>query len=96
MIVIDKGSDFEFYSSTSKGAIQAYGYVFHAGTLYRSSTRPLLTLWADKKYGARILRLNSVKDFSVHDIALVDGKHSHHSLVFNLMWQSQHLHSMLC
>jgi hypothetical protein len=31
MIVIDKGSDFEMYSSTSKGAIQAYGYVFHAG-----------------------------------------------------------------
>jgi rhamnogalacturonan hydrolase len=31
MIVIDKGSDFEFYSNTSKGAIQAYGYIFHAG-----------------------------------------------------------------
>jgi len=31
MIVIDRGSDFEMYSSTSKGAIQAYGYVFHAG-----------------------------------------------------------------
>jgi len=36
MIVIDKGSDFEMYSSTSKGAIQAYGYVFHAGNGVKS------------------------------------------------------------
>lgn len=31
MIVIDKATDFEMYSGTSKRAIQAYGYVFHPG-----------------------------------------------------------------
>ena len=30
MIVIEKGSDFEMYSSTSQGAIQGYGYTYHA------------------------------------------------------------------
>lgn len=35
MFFIEHTTDFEFYSSTSKGAIQGYGYVFHAG---RSST----------------------------------------------------------
>ena len=29
----------------------------------------------DKKYGARILQLNSVKDFSTHNIDLVNSKH---------------------
>jgi rhamnogalacturonan hydrolase len=31
MIFIEHTTDFEFYSSTSAGAIQGYGYVFHAG-----------------------------------------------------------------
>jgi rhamnogalacturonan hydrolase len=58
MILINKGSDVEFYSSTSKGAVQGYGYVFH-----KTNT-----------YGPRILRLVGTSDFSVHDIALVDCK----------------------
>jgi rhamnogalacturonan hydrolase len=57
MIFIEHTTDFEFYSSTSEGAVQGYGYVFHAaGT-----------------YGPRILRLYEVVNFSVHDIALVDA-----------------------
>ncbi len=31
MIYIEKTKDVEFYSSTSKGAIQGYGYEFHRG-----------------------------------------------------------------
>jgi hypothetical protein len=31
MIYIERTTDFEFYSSTSAGAIQGYGYVYHAG-----------------------------------------------------------------
>lgn len=31
MIYVGSSNDFEMYSSTSKGAIQGYGYVFHAG-----------------------------------------------------------------
>jgi rhamnogalacturonan hydrolase len=31
MIFIEHTTDFEFYSSTSGGAIQGNGYVFHAG-----------------------------------------------------------------
>jgi rhamnogalacturonan hydrolase len=34
MIAINGGSDFELYSSTSKGAIQGYGYVFHTGMIF--------------------------------------------------------------
>ncbi len=30
MILIENTTDFELYSSTSKGAIQGYGYVFHS------------------------------------------------------------------
>lgn len=57
MIFIENTTDFEMYSSTSKGAIQGYGYqVGHSGG------------------GTRLLRLHSVTSFSVHDIALVDGK----------------------
>ncbi|KAH8887671.1 rhamnogalacturonase [Thozetella sp. PMI_491] len=61
MIHIDKGKNFEFYSSTSKGAVQAYGYEFHK----------------DGKYGARILRLTAIQDFSFHDVALVDAPQFH-------------------
>jgi hypothetical protein len=32
------------------------------------------TRFLDGKYGARILRLSHVDSFSIHDIALVDGK----------------------
>jgi len=44
--------------------MQGYGYVFHSEGLY----------------GPRLLRLTDVVDFSVHDIALVDGTiiHSKH------------------
>jgi len=31
MIYIESTTDFEFYSGTSKGAIQGYGYVFASG-----------------------------------------------------------------
>lgn len=31
MIYIEHTTDFEMYSSTSAGAVQGYGYVFHAG-----------------------------------------------------------------
>lgn len=31
MIYIEKSSNFEFYSSTSRGAMQGYGYEFHKG-----------------------------------------------------------------
>ena len=57
MIFIEHTTDFEFYSSTSKGAVQGYGYVFHAA----------------ETYGPRILRLYEVANFSIHDIALVDA-----------------------
>ncbi len=30
MIFIEHSTDFEFYSANSKGAVQGYGYVFHA------------------------------------------------------------------
>lgn len=33
MIYIKKASNFEFYSSTSRGAVQGYGYEFHKGEM---------------------------------------------------------------
>jgi len=33
MIYIEKAKDFEFYSNTSKGAMQGYGYEFHRSEL---------------------------------------------------------------
>ncbi|KNB01546.1 murein transglycosylase [Fusarium oxysporum f. sp. lycopersici 4287] len=56
--------DFEFYSSTSKGAIQGYGYEFHK----------------KDEYGPRILRFADVKSFSIHDVALVDSPAFHFSI----------------
>ncbi|SCO46851.1 probable rhamnogalacturonase A precursor [Fusarium fujikuroi] len=56
--------DFEFYSSTSKGAIQGYGYEFHK----------------KNEYGPRILRFADVKSFSIHDVALVDSPAFHFSI----------------
>ncbi|KAI9739637.1 MAG: hypothetical protein M1834_006355 [Cirrosporium novae-zelandiae] len=64
MIFIEHTTDFELYSTTSEGAVQGYGYVFHkAGS-----------------YGARILRLYKVTHFSIHDIALVDAPQYHLSM----------------
>ncbi|KAH8673320.1 pectin lyase fold/virulence factor [Xylariales sp. PMI_506] len=64
MILIESSSDIELYSSTSAGAIQAYGYEFHK----------------EGEYGARILRFADVTDFSIHDIILVDAPQFHLSL----------------
>lgn len=61
MLFIEHTTDFELYSSTSKGAIQGYGYEFHK----------------EGTYGARLLRLYDVAHFSVHDIALVDAPAFH-------------------
>jgi rhamnogalacturonan hydrolase len=61
MIIIDGGSDFEFFSQTSKGAIQGYGYTF----------------LSQNTYGPRIMRLVKVTNFSVHDLALVDSPAFH-------------------
>ncbi|KAL5603873.1 hypothetical protein FOVSG1_006623 [Fusarium oxysporum f. sp. vasinfectum] len=64
MLMFKHLQDFEFYSSTSKGAIQGYGYEFHK----------------QNKYGPRILRFFDVKHFSLHDVALVDAPAFHFSL----------------
>lgn len=34
MIVVEHTTDFEMFSGTSKGAMQGYGYVFHAQSQY--------------------------------------------------------------
>ncbi|KAJ5968674.1 hypothetical protein N7501_004922 [Penicillium viridicatum] len=65
MIMIKHTTDFELFSSTSKGAVQGYGYEYHK---------------EGSSSGARILRLYDVTDFSVHDIALVDAPAFHFSL----------------
>ncbi|KAL3432519.1 RGase A [Aspergillus tetrazonus] len=65
MIMIEHTSDFEFFSSTSEGAFQGYGYEFHA---------------KGSSDGPRILRLYDVSDFSVHDVALVDSPLFHFSM----------------
>ncbi|KAK5790730.1 hypothetical protein VI817_008017 [Penicillium citrinum] len=65
MIFIEHTSDFELFSSNSKGAIQGYGYEFHKeGSLS----------------GPRLVRLYDVSDFSVHDLILVDAPAFHFSL----------------
>ncbi|CAN8103975.1 unnamed protein product [Discula destructiva] len=64
MIYIEHTTDFELYSANSAGAVQGYGYQFHA----------------DGTYGPRILRLYEVVDFSVHDIALVDSPAFHFTM----------------
>lgn len=38
MIIVEKGADFEFYSSTSKGAVQGNGYTFHARNVPHSTS----------------------------------------------------------
>ncbi|PQE30399.1 putative rhamnogalacturonase B protein [Rutstroemia sp. NJR-2017a WRK4] len=64
MIMIKHSTDFELFSSNSAGAIQGYGYQYHA----------------KGEYGPRLLRLSDVSHFSVHDIALVDAPAFHFSL----------------
>jgi hypothetical protein len=46
MFIVEHTTDFEFYSSTSNGAVQGYGYVFHAGwyILLRHIRAPLISL----------------------------------------------------
>ena len=58
MIMIEHGTDFELFSSTGKGAMQGYGYVFHK---------------AGSTSGPRLLRFYEMTHFSAHDIALVDS-----------------------
>jgi len=65
MIMIEHSTDFELFSSTSKGAVQGNGYILHA---------------QGNRSGARILRLYEVNDFSIHDVALVDAPAFHLSL----------------
>jgi rhamnogalacturonan hydrolase len=61
MIIVENTSDFEFFSRTSKGAIQGYGYTF----------------LSQNTYGPRLVRLVDVTNFSFHDLALVDSPAFH-------------------
>ena len=61
MIIVENTNDFEFFSRTSKGAMQGYGYVFHAQNIY----------------GPRLIRLVKVNHFSLHDIMLIDSPAFH-------------------
>jgi len=61
MFNINHSSDFEFFSSTAKGAIQGFGYEFHK----------------DNKYGPRIMRLVQLDKFAVHGAAFVDSPAFH-------------------
>ncbi|KAJ5778677.1 hypothetical protein N7520_001923 [Penicillium odoratum] len=65
MIYVEHTTDFELLSSTSEGAVQGFGYEFHANGSIS---------------GPRILRLYEVVDFSVHDLALVDSPAFHFSM----------------
>jgi rhamnogalacturonan hydrolase len=58
MFYIAHADDFEFFSSTSKGAIQGLGYQFHLD---------------DRLDGPRLVRLVETTNWSFHDIALVDS-----------------------
>lgn len=61
MIIVQGTDDFEFFSSTSQGAMQGYGYKFHA----------------QNTYGPRLIRLVKVTNWSFHDIKLVDSPAFH-------------------
>ncbi|KAF7627466.1 rhamnogalacturonase B [Aspergillus flavus] len=65
MITFEHTSDFEMFSSNGKGAIQALGYEFRN---------------AGESTNTRIMRLQKVSSFSVHDIILVDSPAFHMSL----------------
>jgi rhamnogalacturonan hydrolase len=62
MFTISDGSDFELFSSTSEGAIQGSGYLYHMQGDYE---------------GPRILSVSGVENWPVHDIALVDAPMLH-------------------
>lgn len=62
MFTISDGSDFELFGSTSEGAIQGSGYLYHMQGDYE---------------GPRILSVSGVENWSVHDIALVDAHMFH-------------------
>ncbi len=61
MIIVQQTTDFEFFSRTSQGAMQGFGYTFHK----------------DNKYGPRLIRLVKVTNFSLHDLKLVDSPAFH-------------------
>ncbi|KAJ5703283.1 hypothetical protein N7493_011672, partial [Penicillium malachiteum] len=62
MLEISGGSDFELFSSNSAGAIQASGYLYHIEGTY---------------IGPRVLHIDGVFDWSVHDFILVDSPMFH-------------------
>ncbi|CAG8972057.1 hypothetical protein HYALB_00004921 [Hymenoscyphus albidus] len=93
MIYVRHTTDLELYSSSSKGAVQGYGYTFHSGlsTSNHLSSMSNLSIQAGT-YGPRILRLDDVTNFSVHDLALVDSPAFHFTMdtctngeVYNMM-----------
>jgi len=57
MIIVSRTNDFEFYSSTAKGAMQGFGYQYHS----------------QNRYGPRLIRLQEVTNFKIHGLALVDS-----------------------
>ncbi|KAH7386362.1 pectin lyase fold/virulence factor [Cadophora sp. MPI-SDFR-AT-0126] len=61
MIVVQNTNDFEFFSRTSQGAMQGFGYTFHI----------------TNTYGPRLIRLVKVTNFSLHDLKLVDSPAFH-------------------
>ena len=60
--MISNADDFEMFSNTGKGAIQGNGYEIHA---------------KGSRNGARLLRLEKVTNYSVHDLILVDAPMFH-------------------
>ncbi|RAH73970.1 pectin lyase-like protein [Aspergillus aculeatinus CBS 121060] len=62
MFEISSSSDFEVFSSTSRGAIQGSGYLYHQSGNF---------------VGPRLLHVSGGSDWSVHDLALVDSPMFH-------------------
>lgn len=86
MILIEKSTDVEVYSSTGRGAIQGYGYNFHQDKGNQGAAGP------------RILRLRRVSNFSVHDLKLVDSPSFHFTMdtcsdgeVYNMVIHGRYL-----
>lgn len=61
MIIVQNANDFEFFSHTSQGAIQGYGYTF----------------LSQNTYGPRLVRIVKSKNWSFHDLKLVDSPAFH-------------------
>lgn len=57
MIMFRGCNDFEFFSGTSKGAMQGYGYKY----------------LQNGEYGPRFFRFQDISDFSVHGFAAIDS-----------------------